>query len=45
MEKVVPILTMEKWQPIFWILGLTVAFFAVLMLLDFIKTRGKGSKR
>jgi asparagine N-glycosylation enzyme membrane subunit Stt3 len=39
MEKVVPIWTMEKWEPIFWIIGLTVLFFAVLMLLDYIRTR------
>jgi hypothetical protein len=39
MEKVVPVLTLEKWVPIFWIIGLCLAFFAVLMLLDFIKTR------
>jgi len=39
MEKVVPVLTMEKWEPIFWIIGLTLALFTLLMLLDFIKTR------
>jgi len=32
---------MEKWVPVFWILGLAIGFFAVLMLIDYIKTRGK----
>jgi hypothetical protein len=39
MEKAVPILTLAKWVPVFWILGLCVGFFVVLMLLDYIKTR------
>ena len=30
---------MDKWEPIFWIIGLCVAFFAVLMILDYIKTK------
>ena len=39
MEKVVPVLTMEKWIPIFWILGLCLAFFGILMLIDYLKNR------
>jgi hypothetical protein len=41
MEKVGPILTMEKWVPVFWIIGLFLGFFAVLMLLDYLKTKKK----
>jgi asparagine N-glycosylation enzyme membrane subunit Stt3 len=41
MEKVGPVLTMERWEPIFWIVGLCLAFFAVLMVLDYIKTKKK----
>jgi LPS O-antigen subunit length determinant protein (WzzB/FepE family) len=41
MEKVVPILTMEKWLPVFWILGIAIVFIAVLMIVDYLKTRGK----
>jgi hypothetical protein len=41
MEKVVPVWTMEKWEPVFWIIGLCVVFFAILMLLDFLKTKNK----
>jgi hypothetical protein len=32
---------MEKWMPIFWIVGLCVAFFAVLMVLDYLKMKRK----
>ncbi|HEY3305518.1 MAG TPA: hypothetical protein VGL70_18500 [Candidatus Binatia bacterium] len=39
MEKVVPILTMEKWMPVFWILGIAIGFLAVLMILDYVKTK------
>jgi len=39
MEKVVPILTMEKWEPVFWILGVAIVFIAVLMILDYLKTK------
>jgi beta-lactamase regulating signal transducer with metallopeptidase domain len=39
MEKVGPILTLEKWVPVFWIIGLCVGFFVVLMLLDYLKTK------
>lgn len=30
---------MDKWEPIFWILGLCIAFFAVLMILDYLKMK------
>jgi heme/copper-type cytochrome/quinol oxidase subunit 1 len=30
---------MDKWEPIFWIIGLCVAFFAVLMVLDYLKMK------
>lgn len=32
---------MEKWLPIVWIIGLCVAFFAVLMVLDYFKMKRK----
>jgi hypothetical protein len=32
---------MEKWVPIFWIVGLCVGFFLVLMVLDFLKMKRK----
>jgi hypothetical protein len=41
MEKVVPILTMEKWLPVFWILGIAIVFIAVLMVLDYVKTKAR----
>jgi hypothetical protein len=41
MEKVGPILTMEKWEPIFWIIGLTIVFFAALMVLEYFKMKRK----
>ena len=44
MEKVVPIFTMDKWEPIFWIMGLCIGFFAVLMILDYVKTSGRKQK-
>ena len=30
---------MDKWVPIFWILGLCIAFFAVLMIMEYIKSK------
>jgi len=30
---------MDKWEPIFWILGLCIAFFAVLMIMEYIKSK------
>jgi hypothetical protein len=30
---------MDKWEPIFWIIGLCAAFFAVLMILDYLKMK------
>jgi hypothetical protein len=30
---------MEKWVPIFWILGISIGFFAVLMLVDYLKSK------
>ncbi|HEY2986923.1 MAG TPA: hypothetical protein VGL11_04305 [Candidatus Binatia bacterium] len=41
MEKVGPILTLEKWAPVFWIIGLCVAFFLVLMLIEYLKSKKK----
>ena len=41
MEKVVPIITLEKWVPIFWIIGLCLGFFVLLMLINYLKTRKK----
>ena len=32
---------MEKWVPIFWIVGLCGGFFLVLMVLDFLKMKRK----
>ncbi len=32
---------MDKWLPIFWIIGLCVAFFVVLMVLDYLKMKRK----
>ena len=43
MEKVVPILTLGKWVPVFWILGLCFGFFALLLLIDYLKTKKKKS--
>lgn len=46
MEKVGPILTMEKWLPVFWILGIAIVFIAVLMVIDYLKSKGrKGSDK
>ena len=42
MEKVVPILAMEKWMPVFWILGIAIVFIAVLMVLDYVKTKTRS---
>jgi hypothetical protein len=39
MDKVLPIWTLERWMPVFWIVGLCVGFFVVLMLLDYLKTK------
>jgi len=36
---------MDKWVPIFWIVGLCVAFFAVLMVLDYLKMKRKKPDR
>ena len=32
---------MEKWVPVFWIIGICVGFFLVLMILDFLKMKRK----
>lgn len=32
---------MEKWMPIFWIIGISLAFFALLMVFDFLKSKKK----
>jgi hypothetical protein len=34
---------MGKWEPLFWIIGTGVAFFVVLMLLEFLKRKKKKS--
>lgn len=44
---------MEKWLPIFWIIGGSVAYFGLLLLVDFLKAEakkrrpagGKGGKK
>jgi len=37
---------MEKWVPVFWILGFAIGFIAVLMVIDYLKTVGKrGSNK
>jgi LPS O-antigen subunit length determinant protein (WzzB/FepE family) len=41
MDKVVPIWTMEKWAPVFWIIGICLAFFAVLLVLEYFKSKKK----
>ena len=41
MEKVVPVLTLAKWVPIFWIIGICVAFCAIIMLIDYLKSKKK----
>jgi hypothetical protein len=33
---------MEKWEPIFWIIGSGVAFFALLMLWEMIKNKRRN---
>ena len=42
MEKVGPILTMDKWLPVFWIIGIAIGFIAVLMVLDYVKTKTRS---
>jgi len=32
---------MEKWVPVFWIIGICLGFFLVLMILDFLKMKRK----
>jgi formate-dependent nitrite reductase membrane component NrfD len=34
---------MGKWEPLFWIIGTGVAFFVVLMLLEFLKRKKEKS--
>ena len=41
MEKAGPILTMAKWEPVFWILGFAIGFIALLMIVDYLKTKGR----
>ena len=36
---------MEKWLPIFWIIGSGAIFLAVLVFFDFIKSRVKKRRR
>ncbi len=32
---------MDKWMPIFWIIGLCVAFFLILMVMEYLKFKRK----
>jgi hypothetical protein len=32
---------MEKWAPIFWIIGICGGFFAFLLIIDLIKSKAK----
>ncbi len=32
---------MSKWEPIFWIFGVGIGWFALLLLLEFLKGNGK----
>ena len=41
MEKVVPIYTLAKWMPVFWILGICIGFFVLLMLIEWMRTKKK----
>lgn len=34
---------MEKWEPIFWIIGSGLAFFVLLMLWESLKNKKKKS--
>jgi hypothetical protein len=36
---------MEKWLPIFWIIGSGVVFLAILILFEFVKDRIKKRPR
>jgi hypothetical protein len=36
---------MERWEPVFWIVGSGVLFFVVLMLFETLKTSFKARKR
>jgi hypothetical protein len=36
---------MERWIPVFWILGLGIGVFALILLLDLVKERFKKKKR
>jgi hypothetical protein len=36
---------MERWVPVFWILGLGIAVFALIMLMDFLKERFKRKRK
>jgi len=35
---------MERWIPVFWILGLGIAVFGLIMLIDFLKGLFKKKK-
>lgn len=32
---------MGRWEPIFWIIFICGAFFALLLIIDFLKTKAK----
>ena len=36
---------MDKWVPIFWIVGICLAFFAVLMVMEYLKMKRKKPDR
>jgi hypothetical protein len=33
---------MGKWEPIFWIFGVGLAWFALLLVLELLKSNGKN---
>jgi hypothetical protein len=36
---------MEKWEPIFWIVGSGIGFFVLLMVIETLKTSLKTRRR
>lgn len=36
---------MERWIPVFWILGLGIFVFGLIMLLDFVKEHLKKRRK
>jgi len=40
-----PVPMSERWIPVFWIIGLGIGVFALILLLDLVKERFKKKKR